>query len=175
MHIPRQLAMVTLIILFPFCLSGCGQIVKIIGKAGKSGAVKTAAKKGLSQADDAISATLKNGTKNGIVQTTLKSSARSSTLQLLKAASSSSHRCSEKLGTVSESYNLLTPVSQVTLRLLIQKQAEIQQQLNELSNQINDPSLSDTELERIAKEIEVKKQSIDKIMLKVEKLYQELG
>ena len=61
------------------------------------------------------------------------------------------------------------------MRVLIQICKRNQERLEELSVELNDPSLSDADAERIREEGERVKQEIDRISKKTDELYHELG
>ena len=198
MNMNNKLATLALALLFPICMSGCGAVVKAIGmtfmktggKVAAKGTIKAGAKIAAGAADDV--ARVAAGTADDVARTTgrgstgvvknaagvvvrgaARSAAHVAARGSLKAVASGGMHCAEKLNSIP--YHLLSPVSRVTMRLLIQRYKRNQERLEELSIELNDTSLSDADAERIREEGERVKQEMDRISKKADELYRELG
>ena len=158
-------------------MSGCGRVVTTIVKAMKTGGkvAKTAA----GSADDLTRAAGKGSpgvAKNAavvVVRGTARSAAYVAARGSLKAARSGNIHCAEKLNSIAN--GLLSPASRVTVRLLIRRYNRNHERLDELAIELNDPSLSVADNERITEEGERVKQELDRISKKADELYRELG
>jgi hypothetical protein len=196
MNINRKLPTLALALLFPICMSGCGRVVTSIAKAsityvGKGtakGTAKGAAKGAIAggkkmmagSADDVARAAERESLGGAIntagvfVREAARSAAYVAARGSLKAATSGVIHCEEKLKSID--YNkLLSPVSRVTMRVLIRRCNQNYERLDELAIELNDPSLSDADNERITEEGERVKQEMDRINKKADELYRELG
>ena len=172
MNTNHKLATLTLALLFPICMSGCGVVARIAKIAMKKGGAVTKMAAGSSD-DLARLARVKSPRAGVIVRGTARSAAYVAARGSLKAAASASKHCVEKLSSIP--YGMLSPASRVTMRLLIRSVDQNYERLDELNIELNDPSLSDADNERITEEGERVKQDLDRISKKADKLYRELG
>ena len=159
-------------------------------KVAASSAVSRTAKLAASSADDAAKlaassaddVALKSGQRssgvirNGaghVANVATRSAAQVAARLALKTAASQSMDCREKLSAIK--YESLPRLSRVTMRVLIQRYMQNKQRLEELDQELNDPSLSYADAERIRDESERGKRELDRINEKADALYREFG
>ena len=168
-------------ILTTSCFCGCGPAVKAVVSLAKFGVkegveagVMAGVKGAVNSVDDLAKARGKaasTATSRNVANTTLQQIARTTVRQSFSTASTTSIHCGVKIQSLLKQDKVLTTVQRVTLRVLLQQWQRNHERLETVGLELNAPSLSDLDAERIASEVD----DLERKNAKIDALLQQWG